>query len=120
MGTPIYEGMGGAPQQPPVPAPVNADVQDDLDARVDAIVNARLSQAEAKYQKQIDALKDQLKNAKAQVIPHLVPEHGGGPGYESLPSWGQWLQELSRDGKLTNEHLVAAGILPPPEDEDAA
>lgn len=117
--TPIYNQMGQQIRQPETPAPINPDLQSDLDARVQEMLDARLSQVESKYQKQIDALKDQLKDAKAKIIPHEVPEHGGGPGFEQMSSWGQWLQELSRDGKLTNEHLIATGILPPPEEEVA-
>lgn len=100
-----HQTAAGSAPEPPQPT----NVQPDLDAQIEAMVNARLSQVEAKYEERIAQLQKDLTAAQRPIETN-IPEHGGGPGLESAPTWGQWLQEASRAGTLTEEMLAHAGI----------
>lgn len=102
---PIYSSVAAGSA---VPAPTPLNPSDDIEARVAAVVEARLSDIENKYQDRIKALEDQLKTARQPSVGVLA-QHAGGPNYNLAPTWSQRLQELARDGKLTEQVLLDAG-----------
>lgn len=112
MSTPIYgptvsamTNPGGAPESPP---PMNPAT--DLDSQVAAIVNARLADIEAKYQDRIAALEQAVKDAQSGVVTSAHPAHSGGPGLQHAQTWGQYYQELSKAGQLTEDILHKVGL----------
>jgi hypothetical protein len=111
---PIYAGMPGAPVQPPQnPAPLNADATGgDLERRLQEMVEARLSQVEAKYQKQVAQLSEALKNAQRGAPATSVPFNAGGVGTEVAQVWGQYHQDLANKGELPEDmlHLVRGEV----------
>jgi hypothetical protein len=109
---PIYGAVQAAQnqqmQQPEQPSPVNP--MNDLEARVEAMVAAQVAAVEAKYADKIATMQAQIDAAQNQQPMHLVPEHAGGPGLVLAKVWGQWHQELAKEGKLTPDILRAVGI----------
>lgn len=97
MSTPIYSSAA-------TPAPLNP--QPDLNSEV-------LTQIE-ELKKANDALRSQVQSLQsAQTVRPSVttPEHAAGPALTKAPVWSQWLQELSRNGGLTEEILKGVGIV---------
>lgn len=108
MSEPIYQGMMPQGQ---TPSPVNAMA--NLDEHVQELINAALNTAEAKHAAEISRMRTEFNEALAnarQGVNHLIPEHAGGPATELAPTWSMFYQELARAGKLTVEHLAAAGL----------
>lgn len=91
----------------PAPAPTNAGAV-DTDA-IQAMIDARIAQVESRYDRKIKALekRHQEEMKAARGVPSVdshVPTHAGGPDNENAQVWGQYHQELSRAGLLTDEH----------------
>lgn len=132
---PIYQGMQATPQTGPFtpppdntnpgqpvapPQPVNAE--DNLDARIAAAVEARVAGIASNYDHKIRALEKRyeasLKSARGiRPVDHLVPTHAGGPGNDIHQTWGQYYQELSDAGLLTDAHKATSDGIEPEETE---
>jgi len=55
---------------------------------------ARLAASEARHQAELAQVR-----AASIPVPHLIPEHGAGPGITIRDTWSQWEQELARKGE---------------------
>lgn len=89
------------------------------------MVSERMKGIESQYDAKIKALEaryiQQLKAARGvPPVDHHVPQDAGGIGTEIHANWGQYYQELARDGKLTEAHIRASEGLPPVEETAVA
>jgi hypothetical protein len=114
-----------AQQNTPVepPEPINSGEGEDLESRLSSLIDQRVQKIQSQYDKKIAALENryqqQLKAARGvPPVDHYVPEHAGGAGTDLHPSWGQYYQELSARGELTDAHIRASHGLAPEEPED--
>jgi hypothetical protein len=118
-GYPVNTGMNPGTETAP-PTPVNEE--DNLDMRIAAAVEARVSKIASDYDRKIRSLEERqnraLKDARGiRPVDHLVPTHAGGPDNDIHETWGQYYQELSAAGLLTDAHIATTNGLVPPETE---